>query len=140
MQSFKEVAFGILKKAKRPLHYKEITEIALRKNLLKSSAKAPEATMHAQLIRDINLKKENSCFIKTGPSTFTLKNKIRQSKGDAGDRNSRSTKGALIKGMSKRLPSDILDNLLFKEGLEILCGAMQGFMLFTRRKGSIILV
>lgn len=77
MPSFKSVAYEILKKAKKPLHSKEITEIALKKGLIKTTGKTPEATMHAQLIRDINSKKENSRFIKAGPSIFALSKKVK---------------------------------------------------------------
>jgi len=40
--------------------------------LLKTAGKTPEATMNAQLIIDINSKKEKSRFIKVAPSTFRL--------------------------------------------------------------------
>ena len=75
MPSFKDIAYQILKEAKNPLHSHAITEIALAKDLIKTSGKTPEATMHAQLIRDVNKKKEDSRFIKAGPSTFALNKK-----------------------------------------------------------------
>lgn len=73
MDSFKDIAYQILEEAGKPLHSKEITEIALQRGWLKTAGKTPEATMNAQLIVDINSKKEKSLFIKTAPSTFALR-------------------------------------------------------------------
>lgn len=72
MNSFKDIAYQILKETGKSLHSKEITRIALQKGWLKTAGKTPEATMNAQLIVDINAKKEKSVFTKTGPSTFGL--------------------------------------------------------------------
>jgi len=76
MGSFKEIAYQILKEAGRPMHSKEITKIALERGWLKTAGKTPEATINAQLIVDINKKKEKSLFIKTAPSTFALRTNI----------------------------------------------------------------
>jgi len=72
MNSFKNIAYQILKEAGKPLHSKEITKIALKRGWLKTAGKTPEATMNAELIVDINSKKGESRFIKTGPSVFAL--------------------------------------------------------------------
>lgn len=72
MNSFKDIAYQILKEAGKPLHSKEITKIALERGWLKTAGKTPEATMNAQLVVDINSKKDKSRFIKTAPSTFGL--------------------------------------------------------------------
>lgn len=72
MNSFKSIAYQILKDSGKPLHNKEITKIALDRGWLKTAGKTPEATMNAQLVVDINTKKEKSRFIKTAPSTFGL--------------------------------------------------------------------
>ena len=72
MNSFKDIAYTILKEASKPLHSKEITKVALDRGWLKTAGKTPEATMNAQLVVDINSKKEKSRFIKTGPSIFGL--------------------------------------------------------------------
>lgn len=72
MASFKLAAIKVLKEEGKPLHSKEITKKALEKGLIETSGETPEATMNAQIITDINRKKENSVFIKTGPSTFGL--------------------------------------------------------------------
>lgn len=73
MQSFKEIAYQILIEEQKPLHYRELTDIALKKNLLKSSGKTPWATMNAQLSMDIIEKGERSAFIRTDPGYYSLK-------------------------------------------------------------------
>ncbi|MHB1646586.1 MAG: group I intron-associated PD-(D/E)XK endonuclease [bacterium] len=72
MNSFKDIAYQILEEAGKPIHNKEITKIALDRGWLKTAGKTPEATMNAQLVVDINTRKENSRFIKTAPSVFGL--------------------------------------------------------------------
>ena len=72
MTTFKGIAYQILKEAGKPLHYKEITKIALDKGWLKTAGKTPDATMNAQLVVDINTKKDKSLFVKTAPSTFGI--------------------------------------------------------------------
>ncbi len=72
MNSFKDIAYTILKEAGKPLHSKEITKIALERSWLKTAGKTPEATMNAHLVVDINSKKDKSRFVKTASSTFGL--------------------------------------------------------------------
>jgi len=72
MNKFKTAALQILTEAKQPLHYKEITRIALEKGILETEGATPDASMNAQLITDVNKKGEGSDFIKTAPSTFAL--------------------------------------------------------------------
>ncbi len=72
MNSFKDIAYQILKEAGKPLHSKEITKVALERGWLKTAGKTPEATMNAQLVVDINSKIDKSRFKKTAPSTFGL--------------------------------------------------------------------
>jgi hypothetical protein len=70
--SFKGIAYEILRESQKPLHARDITQIALKRGWLKSAGKTPEATMNATILVDINSKKEGSQFIKTGPSTYAL--------------------------------------------------------------------
>lgn len=72
MSTFKEIAFQILQETGKSLHSKEITAIALERGWLKTAGKTPEATMNAQLIVDINTKKNDSRFVKLAPSVFGL--------------------------------------------------------------------
>lgn len=78
MNSYKDIAYIILKEAKKSLHSREITEIATKKGLLNTNGKTPEATMNAQLVVDINSKKEKSRFVKTDPSVFGLNKNFKE--------------------------------------------------------------
>ena len=72
MNTFKEAAIQILKEVAKPLHYSEITRLALEKNILETEGATPEATMNAQIVVDIKLKGAASDFIKTAPGIFDL--------------------------------------------------------------------
>jgi hypothetical protein len=72
MNTFKQSAIEILKKAKTPLHYSEITRLALESGLLETEGATPEATMNAQIVVDIKNKGEGSDFVRTAPGTFAL--------------------------------------------------------------------
>lgn len=87
MNSFKDIAYQILKEAGKPLHSKEITRIALERGWLKTAGKTPGATMNAQLVVDINSKGELSQFKKTAPSIFALNDKkVEIEEGSKSDR------------------------------------------------------
>ena len=47
--TFTDAAAEVLRLVGRPLHYKEITDIAIEKNLLSHVGKSPEVTMGARL-------------------------------------------------------------------------------------------
>lgn len=79
MNSFKALAYKILKKSSKPLHSKEITKQALECGLV-TKGKTPEATMNALLIVDINIKKDKSRFVKIAPSTFGINPAFQETK------------------------------------------------------------
>jgi len=62
MTSFRLAAIKILREAKQPLHYEEITKQAIEKNLIETQGATPEATMNAIIGRDIKLNNETSPF------------------------------------------------------------------------------
>src|SRR4030042_1306122 len=70
---FKESAYQILLKRGEPLSAKEITNIALKEGLIKSSGKTPVATMAAIIYMDIKKKAEKSKFVKIKKGLFGLK-------------------------------------------------------------------
>lgn len=72
MNTFKQSAIEILKKAEKPLHYTEITRLALESGILETEGATPEISMNAQITVDIKNKGESSDFIKTSPGTFVL--------------------------------------------------------------------
>lgn len=71
---FKDAAFEILKEAGKPLHYNEITDIALKKRMLETAGQTPHATMGALLYTDTL--KDDSRFQREGRGIFALKEKI----------------------------------------------------------------
>jgi hypothetical protein len=72
MNTFKQSAIEILKKKDMPLHYIEITRLALESGILETESTNPEKTMNAQLTVDIKSKKEGSDFIKISTGIFAL--------------------------------------------------------------------
>lgn len=74
MKSFKKAAIQILTKAGQPLHYQEITKLALQQKLIASTGKTPWATMNALLSVDIKQKAQQSPFVHSGPGYFSLQN------------------------------------------------------------------
>ena len=69
---FKDAAYEILKQAGKPLHYNEITELALAANMLETVGQTPHATMGALLYTD-TLKPELRFRRGDVKGTFTLK-------------------------------------------------------------------
>lgn len=72
MNTLKESAIIVLQESDKPLHYKEITRIALEKWLFETSGKTPEASINSQIVTDIKNKWSASDFIKIAPSTYWL--------------------------------------------------------------------
>ena len=72
MNTFKQSAIEILQKTKKPLHYTEITRLALESGLLETEGATPEATMNAQIVVDIKTKGEGSDFVRIAPGTYAL--------------------------------------------------------------------
>lgn len=72
MNKFKNSAITILTEANKPLHYREITRLALDRGILETEGATPEASMNAQIVMDIKHNGKFSAFIKTAPSTYSL--------------------------------------------------------------------
>ncbi|HMS22695.1 MAG TPA: group I intron-associated PD-(D/E)XK endonuclease [Candidatus Levybacteria bacterium] len=72
MNKFKTSAITILTEAGNPLHYKEITRLALDKGILETEGATPDASMNAQIVMEIKNKGKLSDFIRTAPSTYAL--------------------------------------------------------------------
>lgn len=82
MNKFRSSAIEILKQENKPLHSKEITRLALERGILETEGATPESSMSAQIITDIQNKREQSDFIKVGPSTYALNPKREDQKID----------------------------------------------------------
>ncbi len=72
MNKFKTSAITILTETNKPLHYREITRLALENGILETEGATPDASMNAQIVMDIKKNGEKSDFIKTAPSTYFL--------------------------------------------------------------------
>src|SRR5262245_43632 len=72
MNKFRTAAIQILSEEKKPLHYRDITRLALEKGILETDGATPDASMYSQIITDIKQKAESSDFIKIDKATFFL--------------------------------------------------------------------
>ncbi len=70
--NFKAAAREVLCEVGRPLHYTDITEIALESGYLMSAGATPQNTMRARLSVDVRDNPE-SFFIQTAPGVYGLK-------------------------------------------------------------------
>lgn len=73
--TFEEAAYQVLKQVGHPLHYNEITRLALEQSLIETEGKTPAATLNAQLAVSIKQAKEGgspSRFYRAGRGVFGL--------------------------------------------------------------------
>lgn len=70
--TFKDAAKLILRELSKPLSYKELTEEAIKRNLISDKGLTPWRTMNAQITRDIKHKGPLSDFKKVGRGKFDL--------------------------------------------------------------------
>ncbi len=76
LHSFKDAVLEVLREYKKPLHYVEITNHSLSKNLIKSEGKTPHCTLVKTISQDIEVNKEDSDFIKTSEGVYTINYKF----------------------------------------------------------------
>lgn len=81
MNKYKVAAMEILQKYRKPLHYRELTRLAIENGLLETDGSTPEASMNAQLAVDIKAKGEKSDFVRTEPGVFSLNPGKKESAG-----------------------------------------------------------
>ncbi len=68
-----EAAAQVLAKASKPMNCPELVKAMAEKGLWTSpGGKTPHATLHASLLREINLKGKESRFVKTERGKFAL--------------------------------------------------------------------
>ena len=70
--SMREAAHQILKKAGRPLHYREITRRAIRLGIIRPEGRTPALTLRARMGDDMNRNPETP-FVRVGDGTYALK-------------------------------------------------------------------
>src|SRR6188474_3576791 len=71
--TFTEAAAEVLRMAGKPLHYKEITELAIEKNLLSHVGKSPEVTMGARLAALMKKDAPDCPLVRVKPGVFALR-------------------------------------------------------------------
>ncbi|HEY6461679.1 MAG TPA: winged helix-turn-helix domain-containing protein, partial [Polyangiaceae bacterium] len=86
--TFIEAAAEVLRIAGKPMHYKEITELAIAKNLLSHVGKTPEVTMSHRLTSAIKKDDKDVPIVKVKPGVFAL----REWEGKKGKRGSASAR------------------------------------------------
>ena len=68
-----DAAARVLKESGKPMKVKEVVETMLAKGYWKTGGKTPAATIYSAIIREIDVKKGNSRFKKTGRGLFAAK-------------------------------------------------------------------
>ncbi len=71
--TFTEAAAEVLRIAGKPLHYKEITELAIENNLLSHVGKSPEVTMGARLAALLKKEDKTTPIVRVKPGVFALR-------------------------------------------------------------------
>src|ERR1044071_5023580 len=71
--TFTEAAAEVLRMAGKPLHYKDITDIAIEKNLLSHVGKSPEVTMGARLAALLKKSAKENPLVRVKPGVFALR-------------------------------------------------------------------
>src|SRR5271167_2659671 len=71
--TFIEAAAEVLRQAGKPLHYKEITELAVARNLLSHVGKTPDVTMSHRLTAAIKKDDKDIPIMRVRPGVFGLR-------------------------------------------------------------------
>jgi hypothetical protein len=101
MMTFTEAAVHVLRLVGKPLHYKEITDVAIEKDLLSHVGKSPEVTMGARLAAVVKKGGKDNLLSRVKPGVFAL---------------SEWTQDVINKGLSDRTPA--LERMIAAEQAE----------------------
>ena len=71
--TFTEAAAQVLRLVGKPLHYKEITDVAIERNLLSHVGKSPEVTMGARLAALVKKADKDNPLVRVKPGVFALR-------------------------------------------------------------------
>ncbi len=112
--TYLEAAYDVLRAAKQPLHYSEITHRALEQGMIVPTGLTPEATMGSRLYTDT--KEEGSRFVRVGRGVFELA-RVRsggiEEQVHGINRQTRERLGQLLHSMpAKRFESLVMELLL----------------------------
>ncbi len=75
--TFRLETIKILKKAKRPMHVKEITKEILKRGNVKTKGATPHSTLYVIHVKEIDKDGKRSAFAKTKEGLFTLNEKLK---------------------------------------------------------------
>lgn len=70
--TFTEAAAHVLRLVGKPLHYKEITDVAIERGLLSHVGKSPEVTMGARLAAQVKKSSKDNPIARVKPGVFAL--------------------------------------------------------------------
>src|SRR5205823_8376469 len=70
VMTFTEAAAQVLRLVGKPLHYKEITDVAIEKDLLSHVGKSPEVTMGARLAALVKKGDKENPLVRVKPGVF----------------------------------------------------------------------
>ncbi len=70
--TFTEAAAAVLRLVGKPLHYKEITDVAIERSLLSHVGKSPEVTMGARLAAQVKKTEKDNPIKRVKPGVFAL--------------------------------------------------------------------
>lgn len=73
LMSYIDAAHAILREAGKPLHYRDITRLAIEKQMISPAGKTPTATLNAIVSVDIKRKGTRSQFVRVGRGIFGLR-------------------------------------------------------------------
>lgn len=106
MNTFKQSAIEILKKAGTPLHYTEITRLALESGILETEGATPEASMNAQITVDIKTKAKALILSKPRPELLlSIQTRKKSKKRQKSEKPKKRKKKKLL------LPEDLPEKL-----------------------------
>jgi len=72
---FKTAAREVLREVGHPIHYTDITEIAIQSGYLESAGRTPHNTMRARLSVDVR-DNPDSPFLQTAPGVYGLREEL----------------------------------------------------------------
>src|ERR1700722_17759149 len=101
--TFTEAAAEVLRLSGKPMHYKEITELAIEKNLLSHVGKSPEVTMGARLAALLKKEDKTNPIIRVKPGGFGLR--------DWNEKKPRRGAGASASAKEDEAPASLEDGM-----------------------------
>ena len=107
--TFTEAAAEVLRIAGKPLHYKEITELAVEKNLLSHVGKSPEVTMGARLAALLKKEDKTNPIVRVKPGVFALRDWNEKKKGKKGEPTETETAEAAGEGIEEAAEVNALE-------------------------------